>query len=248
MKTFKKILTGGLAWVFMLCAGVNFSACGGSHGARDPLGSPTEIAFFDTIDGLKKTDIQKIETVEYAGSIAPHYRKPTTYKTSTLAADIEAVYTWLKKLQDGLSKIDESDAQLEGAGTKIFTIYLPENYFSIRDVGRNYLKIGENYYAQAHKTPEITGETITYRFESYFNKATLYINDEKVKDYEFDFDGLVCEERDFAQSATPYRLSANIGELYLHDKKHFTRNDVSYEIVGDLDFSEIFAEFPAAEN
>lgn len=245
MKTFKKILTGGLAVLFMLCADVSFSACDGSDG--EPFDGSQETTFFDAIGALEQTDIQKIETVEYAGDIAPNHRDPTAYKTSALAADIEAVYTWLKSLQNALSKIDDKDVRLDGAGSKTFTIYLPENYFSISDVGRNYLKIGNDFYAQAHETPEITGETTTYRFESYSDDATLYINDEKAKDYDFDFGGLVCTESDFTQSVSPYRLSTSIGELYLHDEKHFIRNDVAYEIVGDLDFSQIFAEFPATK-
>ena len=207
--------------------------------------APIEISYFDIIEELQITDIQIIETVEYAGSVAPYVRDPIEYKTSTLAEDVETVYTWLKSLQGTLTKIADEEAQLAGAGTKIFIIYTAQNYCTISDVGRNYLNISGGFYEQEGETPEIVGETVTYKFESYYDEADLLINGENVKDYTFDFDKLICIEKDFETSGTPYKLVASCGVLCLYDEKHFIRNGVQYEIISEFDFSQIFNEFPA---
>ena len=210
--------------------------------------APIEKSYFEIIDELQMSDIVKIETVEYAGSVAPYIREPIEYKTSTLATDIETVYTWLKSLQGTLTQIADEEAQLAGAGTTIFTIYTSQNYFTISDVGRNYLNIEGGFYEQKGETPDIIGETVTYRFESYYDEASLLINDKKAKDYTFDFDKLVCIEKNFETSGNPYKLVASIGVLQLYDEKHFIRNDIQYEIVGKFDFSQIFKDYPTNDS
>ena len=210
--------------------------------------APIEKSYFEIIDELQMSDIVKIETVEYAGSVAPYIREPIEYKTSTLATDIETVYTWLKSLQGTLTQIADEEAQLAGAGTKFFTIYTSQNYFTISDVGRNYLNIEGGFYEQKGETPDIIGETVTYRFESYYDEASLLINDKKAKDYTFDFDKLVCIEKNFETSGNPYKLVASIGVLQLYDEKHFIRNDIQYEIVGKFDFSQIFKDYPTNDS
>ena len=204
-----------------------------------------EKSYFDMIDELQISDIKKIETVEYAGSVAPNIRKPIEYKTSTRVTDIERVYVWLKSLQGALTKIPDEEAQLEGTGTKIFTIYTAQNYFAISDVGRNYLNIGGVFYGQEGETPEIAGETVTYKFESYYDEAELYIDGEKVGNYDFEFDKIVCKETwgDFARQQE-YKLVASIGELIIYDETHFNRNGVKYEIVEGSNFSKIIEDFP----
>ena len=152
-------------------------------------------------------------------------------------------------MQGTLTQIADEEAQLAGAGTKIFTIYTSQNYyFTISHVGRNYLNIEGGFYEQEGNIPEIVGETVTYKFESYYDEAELYIDNEKVKEYTFDFDELVCIEKDFATNGNPYKLVASIGSLYLYDEKHFIRNDIQYEIVGKFDFSQIFKDYPTNDS
>ena len=206
-----------------------------------------EYIFSLLIDGLEMSDIQRIETVKYAGSISPIYRAPVEYKTSTLAADIENVYNWLSALKENVTRIPVEDDEVLLAGNSVTEIYVytaKNNCFKFSDVGRNYLLFYGTYYEQNGETPEIVGETVTYKFESYYDEAQLYIDGEKVKDYTFDFDELVCIEKDFETSGTPYKLVASIGSLYLYDEKHFIRNGVQYEIISEFDFSQIYEDFP----
>ena len=199
---------------------------------------------FTLIGGIEMSNIQKIETVKYAGSISPIDRAPVEYKTSTLATDIENVYNWLSVLKENVTKIPDVDAMLAGSSvTELYVYTTNNNCFKFSDVGRNYLHFYGTYYEQEGETPEIVGETITYKFESYYDEAGLYINDEKVKDYTFDFDELVCIEKDFETAGNPYKLVTSIGSLYLYDETHFIRNGVQYEIISEFDFSQIYEDF-----
>lgn len=210
----------------------------------------TEYIFSLLIDGLKMSDIQRIETVKYAGSISPIERAPVEYKTSTLAMDIENVYNWLSVLKENVTKIPVEDDAVLLPGNSVTELYVyttNNRCFKFSDVGRNYLHFYGTYYEQEGKTPEIVGETVTYKFESYYDEAQLYIDDEKVKDYTFDFDELVCIEKDFETSGTPYKLVTSIGSLYLYDETHFIRNGVQYEIISEFDFSQIYENFPMDE-
>ena len=202
---------------------------------------------FTHIGGIEMSNIQKIETVKCAGSISPIDRAPVEYKTSTLATDIENVYNWLSALKENVTKISDDEDAVLMAGNSVTDIYVyttNNNCFKVSDIGRNYLYFYGAYYAQEGKTPEIVGETVTYKFESYYDEAQLYIGDEKVKEYTFDFDKLVCIKKDFVANGTPYKLVTSIGSLYLYDETHFIRNGVQYEIISEFDFSQIFAEFP----
>ena len=86
--------------------------CGYRIVADQPINPtfPLEKSYFEVIDKLQISDIQKIETVQYAGSVAPHMREPIEHKTSALAVDIEMVYTWLKGLQGTLTKLSDEEA------------------------------------------------------------------------------------------------------------------------------------------
>lgn len=203
-----------------------------------------EYIFF-LIDGIELSDIQRIETVKYAGSISPIDRAPVEYKTSTLATDIEKVYNWVRALKENVTKIPDEDAMLDGNSVTELYVYTTNNRcFKFSDVGRNYLYFYATYYAQEGETPEIIGETVTYKFESYYDEAELYIDDGKVKDYTFNFEQLVCIKKDFETSGAPYKLVTSIGSLYLYDEKHFVRNGVQYEIISEFDFSQIYEDFP----
>lgn len=204
-----------------------------------------KILFFDVIGELKQSDLKKIETAKYAGSISPDAKNPVEHKTTALAEDIESVYGWLKGLSENITPITDQEAQVDGGGEVVFTISLSQGTLEISSFGRNYLAIDGKYYAQEGKIPDIVGESVTYTFESYGDEAKLYIDGENVKEYTFAFDNLVCARKEFDKTARyPYELVTSFGRLYVYDGKHFIRNGVAYEIIGELDFSRLFADFP----
>lgn len=208
---------------------------------KDPLNAQPLVNFFEVSDSLQKSDIQKIETVEYAGSVSPAQRAPVEYKTSTLATDIDAVYTWLDGLQETLTEVTEGETLVEGGGEICLTVYTRLGTFKICEGGYNYLRIWDKYFAQEDKMPDIVGETVTYTFESYSDEAKIYMDiadgGVMVDTITFDFGGMVCKLSDKTFTNKRFLLVADIGELFVYDGTHFERNGIVYEIISDVNFS-----------
>ena len=205
--------------------------------------SPAEKSYFEVIDKLQISDIQKIETVQYAGSVAPNMREPIEHKTSALAVDIETVYTWLKGLQGALTKLSDEEASLEGAGTNFLTIYTTEYYFTISDVGRNYLNVDGCFYSQESETPEIVGEKVSYTFESYYDDAKVYIDGIQIGTADFAFEDIVCECVDAEQHERLLWMDTCIGTIDVYSSQYFGRNGTTYKIISGTDFTGIINKF-----
>ena len=222
--------------------------CGYRIVAGQPINptSPAEKSYFEVIDKLQISDIQKIETVQYAGSVAPNMREPIEHKTSALAVDIETVYTWLKGLQGALTKLSDEEASLEGAGTNFLTIYTTEYYFTISDVGRNYLNVDGCFYRQESETPEIVGEKVYYTFESYYDDAKVYIDGIQIGTADFAFEDIVCECVDAEQHERLLWMDTCIGTIDVYSSQYFGRNGTTYKIISGTDFTGIINKFFAA--
>lgn len=219
--------------------------CGYRIVAGQPINptSPAEKSYFEVIDKLQISDIQKIETVQYAGSVAPNMREPIEHKTSALAVDIETVYTWLKGLQGALTKLSDEEASLEGAGTNFLTIYTTEYYFTISDVGRNYLNVDGCFYSQESETPEIVGEKVSYTFESYYDDAKVYIDGIQIGTADFAFEDIVCECVDAEQHERLLWMDTCIGTIDVYSSQYFGRNGTTYKIISGTDFTGIINKF-----
>ena len=219
--------------------------CGYRIVADQPINPtfPAEKSYFEVIDKLQISDIQKIETVQYAGSVAPHMREPIEHKTSALAVDIEMVYTWLKGLQGALTKLSNEEASLEGAGTNFLTIYTKEYYFTISDVGRNYLNIDGCFYSQESETPKIVGEKVSYTFESYYDDAKVYIDGIQIGTADFAFEDIVCERVDAEQHERLLWMDTCIGTVDVYSSHYFERNGEIYKIISGTDFTGIINKF-----
>jgi hypothetical protein len=202
--------------------------------------------FLALYDNLEKSDIKKVEIINYPGSIAPSERPPIEYKESTLSADIDVIYTWLKSLKGNLVEVMRNEVSAEGGGASTLIVYTDFGTFKIFEMPRG-LRIWGRYFKQKGEVrfPDIQGETITYTFDCNFNEADLYIDGEEKCVYNFEFDKITCKET--AEEFTTqqeYKLVTGIGELTLYDGKHFERNGMKYEIINEIDFSKIFEDFP----
>ena len=204
----------------------------------DPI-YPAEKSYFEVIDKFQISDIQKIETVQYAGSVAPNMREPIEHKTSTLTVDIETVYAWLKGLQGTLTKLSNEEANLAGSGTNFLTIYTTEYYFTISDVGRNYLNVDGSFYEQESNTPEIVGEKVSYTFESYYDDAKVYIDGIQIGTADFAFEDIVCERVDAEQHERLLWMDTCIGTIDVYSSQYFGRNGTTYKIISGTDFTGI---------
>ena len=205
---------------------------------------PVEKSYFEVIDELQISDIERIEKTEYQGSVSPYHRAPDQHTITNSLQDVESVYTWLKDLQATITSVPDSEAQVEGGGSTVFLIHTADYYFKIIKNPRDYLYINGKYYAHSSEIPDIVGGETSYTFETYSDKAELYLGGEKVKEYSFDFEQLVCVNANKQLTGKYlYKLVTDFGELYLYDGTHFIRDNRVYEIVGMVDFSQIFEEF-----
>lgn len=203
-----------------------------------------EVSYFEVINELQISDIERMEKTEYQGSIDMYVREPDKHTITNLSQDLESIYTWLKDLQVSLTQVSSLEAQVEGGGSTVFLIHTAEYYFKIIKNPLDYLYIDGKYYTHSSEIPDIVGGETSYTFETYSDKAELYLGGEKVKEYSFDFEQLVCVNTNKQLTGKYlYKLVTDFGELYLHDGKHFIRNNRVYEIVGTVDFSQIFEEF-----
>ena len=205
---------------------------------------PVEKSYFEVIDELQISDIERIEKTEYQGSVSPYHRAPDQHTITNSLQDVESVYTWLKDLQATIASVPDSEAQVEGGSSTVFLIHTADYYFKIIKNPRDYLYINGKYYAHSSEIPDIVGGETSYTFETYSDKAELYLGGEKVKEYSFDFEQLVCVNANKQLTGKYlYKLVTDFGELYLYDGTHFIRDNRVYEIVGMVDFSQIFEEF-----
>ena len=204
-----------------------------------------EVSFFDVIDELKETDIQRVETIQYPGAVSPDLRSPIEHRISTLAEDKDAMYNWLQSLKNGLAEIPASRLP-SGNSPREVRIYTAMYYFKIIEVWADIVRIGSDYYTQTGTTPQIEGEKLAYRFGEDSKTVDLLIDNEKVKEYNIDFGKLLCIKTEFNTSGKKvYELASGIFEKYfVYDERHFIKNTVSYEIVSEYDFSQIFEDFP----
>lgn len=202
--------------------------------------------FFALYENLEKSDIKKVEIINYPGCIAPSESPPIEYKESTLLDDIDVVYAWLKGLKGNLVEVMRNEVSAEGGGASTLIVYTDFGTFKIFEMPRG-LRIWGRYFKQKGEIrfPDIQGETVTYTFDCYFNEANLYIDGEEKGVYNFEFNKIMCKET--AEEFTTqqeYKLVTDIGELTLYDGKHFERNGMKYEIINEIDFSKIFEDFP----
>lgn len=193
--------------------------------------------YFDVIGSLKVSDIQKVEAKAYSGSIAPIHRPPIENKVSTLNTDIEAVYTWLKDLENNITPI--ADQELPGGSSVCLTVNTSLGTLVIWQNADNNLLLGENYYSQTNTMPVIKGEMVTYSFESYLNYADYFLGEVALGTVTLDFEEIICKISDEVFTEAKYKLNADFGKLTVYDSKHFMRNGVIYEIISDHSFPEL---------
>jgi len=193
--------------------------------------------YFDVINLLEISDIQKVETKAYSGSIAPNHRPPVENKVSTHGTDIGAVYTWLKNLENNITPI--ADQEISGGSSVCLSVYTSLGVLNIWQDSDKNLLIGEDYYSQTNTMPVIAGETVTYSFDSYHNDADYLLGEVALGTVTLDFEEIICKISDEVFTEVKYKINVDFGKLTVYDSKHFMRNGVIYEIVSDHSFPEL---------
>ncbi len=197
--------------------------------------------YFDVISTLDISDIKSVKSKKYAGSASPQYRAPVEHKSSTLNADIEAVYTWLKGLENNITLYT---GELSDGGSSVcLTVYTSVGTLVLWEDADGYLLMGENYYCKNNKMPILEGETLTYTFESYFDDARVYIDGIQIGTADFAFEDIVCERVDAEPHERLFWMDTCIGTIDVYSSQYFGRNEITYKIISGPDFSDIINKF-----
>jgi len=200
--------------------------------------------YFDVIATLDIFDIKSVKSTKYAGSTSPQYRNPVEHKSSTLNADIEAVFAWLKGLENDITPYT---GELSDGGSSVcLTVYTSVGTLLLWEDADGYLLMGENYYCQNNKMPILEGETLTYTFESYFDDAKVYIDGIQVGTADFAFEDIVCERVDAEPHDRLLWMDTCIGTVDVYGSQYFGRNGSTYKIISGPDFTGIINKFFAA--
>ena len=212
--------------------------------ASSASGGDEQISFdyyFDVIATLDISDIKSVNSAKYAGSSSPQYRAPVEHKASALDTDIEAVFTWLKDLENNITPYT---GELSDGGSSVcLTVYTSVGALVLWEDSDGYLLIDENYYSQNYKMPVLEGETVTYTFESYYDDAKVYIDGIQIGTADFAFEDIVCERVDAEQHERLLWMDTCIGTIDVYSSQYFGRNGATYKIISGPDFTGIINKF-----
>lgn len=197
--------------------------------------------YFDVISTLDISDIKRVESTKHAGSASPQYRDPVEHKSSTLNADIEAIYNYLKDLENNITLYT---GELSDGGSSVcLTVYTSVGSLVLGQSAEGLLLLGENYYCQNNRMPLLEGETLTYTFESYFDDARVYIDGIQIGNADFAFGDIVCERIDAEPNERLFRMDTCIGTIDVFGSRYFTRGTTTYKIISGPDFSGMIHKF-----
>ena len=197
--------------------------------------------YFDVIATLDISDIKSVKSAKYAGSSSPQYRAPVEHKASTLDTDIEAVFTWLKGLENNITPYT---GELSDGGSSVcLTVYTSVGTLVLWEDADGYLLMGENYYSQNYEMPMLEGETVTYTFESYYDDAKVYTDGIQIGTADFAFEDIVCERVDAEQHERLLWMDTCIGTIDVYSSQYFGRNGATYKIISGPDFTGIINKF-----
>ena len=197
--------------------------------------------YFDVIATLDISDIKSVKSAKYAGSSSPQYRAPVEHKASALDTDIEAVFTWLKGLENNITPYT---GELSDGGSSVcLTVYTSVGTLVLWEDADGYLLMGENYYSQNYGMPMLEGETVTYTFESYYDDAKVYTDGIQIGTADFAFEDIVCERVDAEQHERLLWMDTCIGTIDVYSSQYFGRNGATYKIISGPDFTGIINKF-----
>ena len=164
-------------------------------------------------------------------------------------AVIEGIITNLRQLT--FREVAAQDAQMDGGGYYALTIITETDVYEIA-VNNGYVCVDGKYYVPNQSFPEIVNGDTMYQFITYMDTNVLWVNGEIEKQYDDIIGKIIFKATDLQPSMTGNKFVLHDGTdgilLYLEDEKHFwlenpSSNGCLWEIVGEVNFSEIFEEF-----
>lgn len=196
------------------------------------------------INYLQAENVASLKVRSYNGSVGPNGFIET--KVTTDQTEIGKMLDHLKKLT--YKQVSAEEAMICGGYTVeyTFTNTLGQTYGYSRYAG--YYNQGEKYYKPSTSEPQLVWEKEYYSFQYYQFDVDLYVNGEYAKTYdnflpEIDF---VYTDEIPEYPPKKYVIYHDGPDIYILNEKYFyfEGREVVCKIVGEKDFSEIFAEYP----
>ncbi len=206
--------------------------------------------------GYLRTTADKVTLRKYPGSLAPGTTFITTI-TSSAQEDIDTVLEYISELT--LTEISASEGEVAGGGATVLTFYTSQgDAYTLSEGAKKYHYRNRKYYVANVSIPEFSSGEITYNFLSYSQECQLFIDSIFVAEYHIPFETMELKELSsengfneayFDALDRGYVIKFDAGELRV-----FSANLVGYksgrengeeryfEIVGNVDFAEIFTE------
>ena len=210
--------------------------------------TPTTIAaieLFPWIQTLTADDVVLLERETYSG--VPGLLTNVTRSAERI--DIENMLSYLKTLTVTAIPIEEGQVS-GGGGIKVTLTTSSKEYVAQASNGIFY--VNGKYYRLCENIPEIA-TTVYHRFVHVYGDSVLYIDGEEIKNLGDLVHKMLFVEKEDKKgfTYTGYEIEFDGGRLTISDEKTFgfarygeEGTFTVYTIVGDRDFSQIFAEYP----
>lgn len=230
-----------------ISGGEDSSLSDGSSSASEGYQTVEAKALFPWIETLTAENVTSLKQ-QYGGSGVPG--AIATVKTSTDENEIENMLTYLNGLT--FTEISESEGQLEGGSNTYLTITTAENTYTLREYSK-ILSLDGQYYRYSAYIPKFTTGETAYCFAELYGEALLLVDGTEKKNYGDLAEKLLFVEKEDLTgfTYTGYNLEIAGITLLISDAKTFgvlRREDdtvtTAYTIVGETDFSQIFADYP----
>ena len=187
-------------------------------------------------------DIKEVEWINYRGSIAPGALQDT--KFSNDREDISNIFNYFKNLKLELVDLDQLEQIKPGYAPKYYSFVTEDEIYYVY---LNYYFVKyEAAYTVDFDVPEMEHAVEAYNILDHFGNHEVYFttkNDPWVLDVMTYLGDLMIVEYD---NNNKYHMSDEIYidfdgiKIRIIDEKHFEYNQKYYEIIGTIDFSEIY--------
>lgn len=202
--------------------------------------------FFPWIDSLTEENVTMAIKREEIAGLAPGSHA-YIFKT-TNEQELQSIVWFLQGLR--LKKTDPVD--VDGGLIETLTVCLgAEKEFSISYYCGLIEVDGATYLPYATIPGFIPDEGELYGFITYGTEMELYQNGDLIKTYEDILGKIIFKKANlpFDDNDKKYVLyGLKMDAVYLLNERTFSFNGACFEIVGDLDFTHIFKDFPLEEN
>ena len=198
--------------------------------------------WYKFLNTVNVEDIQEVQWINYRGSIAPGALQDT--KFSNDETDISNIFNYFKNLKLELTEPDQIEEIEPGYAPKYYAFVTEDEIYYI--YLNSYFNKNSAFYTIDYKVPEITNAIAANNILDHSAKHNVYFttkSDPWVLDEISYLGDLMISEYD---NDTKYHMS---DELYIDfngikiriiDEKHFEYGQKYYEIIGIVDFSEIY--------